>query len=106
MISMVFVSACIAAPVVEETMFRGVLYRHLRDWSQSWARWVSIAFSAILNGFVFAAIHPQGIMAIPLLMTLAMCFSLVREWRNSLLTPMLMHAIHNTLVTCISLTIL
>ena len=106
MILMVFVTACIAAPVVEETMFRGVLYRHLRDWSQSWARWASIGFSAVLNGFVFAAIHPQGIAAIPVLMTLAICFSLVREWRNSLLTPMLMHGIHNTVVTCVSLIIL
>ena len=106
MIMIVFVTACIAAPVVEETMFRGVLYRHLRDWSQTPKRWVTVGFSAILNGFVFAAIHPQGIAAIPVLMTLAICFSLVREWRNSLLTPMLMHGIHNTLVTCVSLLLL
>ena len=106
LILMVMLTACVAAPVVEETMFRGVLYRHLRDLSQGWARWISVAFSAILNGFVFAAIHPQGIVAIPVLMTLAMCFSLVREWRNSLLTPMLMHGLHNTLVTCISLLLL
>lgn len=106
MLLMVFVTACIAAPVVEETMFRGVLYRHLRDWSQARARWGSILFSAVLNGFIFAAIHPQGIAGIPILMTLAICFSLVREWRNSLLTPMLMHAIHNTIVTCVSLLIL
>lgn len=106
MILMVFVTACIAAPIVEETMFRGVLYRHLRDWSRTRARWVSVVFSAVLNGFVFAAIHPQGIAAIPVLMTLAICFSLVREWRNSLLTPMLMHGVHNTLVTCISLLLL
>ncbi len=106
MILMVFVTACIAAPVVEETMFRGVLYRHLRDWSQGRARWISVGFSAVLNGFIFAAIHPQGIAAIPVLMTLAICFSLVREWRNSLLTPMLMHGIHNMLVTCVSLLLL
>lgn len=106
MITIVILTACIAAPIVEETMFRGVLYRHLRDWSQHWARWTSVAFSAILNGFVFAAIHPQGIATIPVLMTLAICFSLVREWRNSLLTPMLMHGVHNTLVTCISLLLL
>ena len=106
LILIVFITACIAAPIVEETMFRGVLYRHLRDWSQNWARWVSVAFSAVFNGFIFAAIHPQGIAAIPVLMTLAICFSLVREWRNSLLTPMLMHGIHNTLVTCVSLLLL
>jgi membrane protease YdiL (CAAX protease family) len=106
MLLMVFITACVAAPIVEETMFRGVLYRHLRDWSQTRARWASIFFSAVLNGFIFASIHPQGIAGIPVLMTLAICFSLVREWRNSLLTPMLMHAIHNTLVTCVSLLIL
>ena len=87
-------------------MFRGVLYRHLRDMSQRWARWSSVAFSALLNGFIFAAIHPQGIAGIPGLMTLAICFSLTREWRNSLAAPMLMHGIHNTLVTCVSLLLL
>jgi len=60
MITIVILTACVAAPVVEETMFRGVLYRHLRDWSQHWTRWTSVAFSAIFNGFVFAAIHPAG----------------------------------------------
>lgn len=106
MLALVFITACIAAPIVEETMFRGVLYRHLRDWSQTRARWASILFSAFLNGLIFAAIHPQGIAGIPILMSLAICFSLAREWRNSLVTPMLMHAIHNTLVTCVSLLLL
>ena len=106
MLLLVFITACVAAPIVEETMFRGVLYRHLRDWSQTRARWFSILFSAALNGFIFASIHPQGIAGIPILMSLAVCFSLVREWRNSLLSPMLMHAIHNTIVTCVSLLLL
>lgn len=92
--------ACIAAPIVEETMFRGVLYRHLRELSRDWARWGSVIFSAIFNGLIFAAIHPQGFIAIPLLTMLAVNFSLAREWRDSLLAPVLMHAINNGTVTC------
>lgn len=102
----VVITACIGAPVVEETMFRGVLYRHLRDWSRHWRVWVSILFSALFNGFIFAAIHPQGLLAIPVLMTLALCFSLTREWRGSLLSPMIMHGVHNFAITCITLMIL
>lgn len=105
-IFLVFVTACVAAPIVEETMFRGVLYRHLRDLTGSWRRWISVIFAAVLNGLIFASIHPQGIVGVPLLTTLAIGFSLAREWRGSLICPMVMHGIHNALVTCVVLLIL
>jgi membrane protease YdiL (CAAX protease family) len=95
----VVLMACIAAPIVEETMFRGVLYRHLRELSGGWARWGSVIFSAVFNGLIFAAIHPQGFVAIPLLTALAINFSLAREWRDSLIAPMIMHGINNGAVT-------
>ncbi len=103
---LVILSACVAAPVVEEVMFRGVLYRHLRDASAHWRRSASVGFSAVLNAFIFAAIHPQGVMLIPVLGALAVGFSLVREWRASLFPCMAMHAIHNGLATCLMFTIL
>ena len=99
MMGLVVLTACIAAPIVEETMFRGVLYRHLRDLSDRWQRWISIGFACFLNGLIFASIHPQGILGIPMLMTLAIGFSLVREWRDSLMGPVLMHGMNNLLVT-------
>ena len=102
LIAFVFVSACIAAPIVEETMFRGVLYRHLRDVTGSSNRWLSVAFSGLLNSFLFAAIHPQGVFGIPMLMTLAIGFSLLREWRGSLFGAMFMHGLSNFLVVMIS----
>ncbi len=102
----VFLATCVAAPIVEETMFRGVLYRHLRDWTVSWREWTSVIFSAILNGLIFASIHPQGMVAIPVLATLAIGFTLTRQWRGSLLGPMAMHAIHNFIITCVSVIIL
>ena len=90
-----FIALCVAAPIVEETMFRGVLYRHLRDATTGWQRFASVIFSAFLSSMIFAAVHPQGLIGIPLLATLAMGFALVREWRDSLVAPMIMHAINN-----------
>ena len=104
---LVVVSACIAAPIVEETMFRGVLYRYLRDvTSKNKSRWLSVTASSIIGGLIFAMIHPQGLIGIPILTTLAIGFSLVREWRNSLIAPMVMHAINNGIVTCLLLTMM
>lgn len=102
----VFLATCVAAPVVEETMFRGVLYRHLRDVTSGWALGVSVVFSALLNAVIFASIHPQGVMAVPLLATLAVGFTIARQWRDSLMSSMAMHAIHNFGITCISVLIL
>lgn len=98
----IILSACVAAPIVEEIMFRGVLYRYLRDATgrKLPARWMSVLASAFVGGLIFATVHPQGIVAIPLLTLLAMGFAMVREWRNSLIGPMAMHAVHNSLVTC------
>jgi hypothetical protein len=98
-ILLVIVMACIAAPLVEETMFRGVFYRYLRDASHLRAKWLSIALACSVNSLIFAAIHPQGLLALPLLGTLAIGFSLVREQQDSLLASMLMHAINNGLVS-------
>jgi membrane protease YdiL (CAAX protease family) len=98
--------AIIAAPVIEETMFRGVLYRHLRD-STIWLRtFLSVVVSAGISSFIFAAIHPQGLLFIPVLGTLAFGIALVREWRGSIVAPMTMHAINNSMATVILLLIL
>lgn len=95
---MVLALAAIAAPIVEETMFRGVLYRHLRDGLSQLGLAASIILATLINSFVFALIHPQGWVAIPALMSLAIAFSLMREWRGSIIPPMVMHGISNFLV--------
>ncbi len=100
------IAACVAAPIVEETMFRGVLYRHLRGLSMKYGKTFSILISALVNGVIFASLHPQGILAVPLLTTLAIGFSFVREWRDSLWTSILMHAFNNSMVTLVILFLL
>ena len=44
---------------------------------------------------IFAALHPQGVFAIPALAGIGIGFSLLREWRDSLIAPMVAHAINN-----------
>ncbi len=97
--------ACVTAPVLEEIMFRGLLYRHLRETTARWRVGLSVLFSGLATSLVFAVIHPQGWFAVPVLTALALGFSLVREWRGSLLAPMTMHAANNSLVMILLLMI-
>ena len=87
--------AAVAAPIVEETMFRGVLYRHLRGGTAGAGMALSVLLSTTINAFIFAIIHPQGWVAVPALMSLAFGFALVREWRDTVLPSMIMHSINN-----------
>lgn len=93
--------ASVMAPLVEETMFRGVLYRHLRDATGRFGYAASVLVSTLAVSFVFAAIHPQGWIGVPVLMALALAFNLAREWRGTLLPAMLAHGINNLLATCV-----
>jgi membrane protease YdiL (CAAX protease family) len=95
MIAQLLFLASVVAPLVEETMFRGVLHRHLREATGRWGGFLSFLVSAAIVSFLFAAVHPQGFVAIPPLMALALGFSIAREWRGSLLAPMVAHGLHN-----------
>ena len=99
---LILVLAAVIAPVVEETMFRGVLYRHLREATGRLGGVLSFLLSATVVGFVFAAIHPQGWMGIPALMGIAFGLNLAREWRGTLIPSMVAHGINNaTVVTLV-----
>jgi membrane protease YdiL (CAAX protease family) len=94
----VLLLACVVAPLVEETMFRGVLYRHLREATCGLGRGWSFFLSATVVSFLFAVVHPQGLVATPVLMSLAYAFSIAREWRGTLLPAMVAHGVNNGLV--------
>lgn len=87
----VYFAAAIVAPLAEETVFRGLLYRQLRGA-------VGIILAMIVVSFLFAVIHPQGWFGIPPLMGLALVFNFFREWRGSLIAPMVAHGINNAAV--------
>ncbi len=103
MVFQLYLVAAIGAPVVEETMFRGVMYRHLRECSHRWGFLLSFLFSALINSFIFAVIHPQGLVAVPALMAIALGLTLAREWRGTLIPSMIAHGIHNGLLLSVLL---
>jgi membrane protease YdiL (CAAX protease family) len=84
----IFILACIGAPIIEETMFRGALLGHLRARLPWW-------ISAPIVSLIFAAIHPQGWVAIPVLGSIALVLAWLREWRGSLIASMTAHAFNN-----------
>ncbi len=95
--------AAIAAPIVEETIFRGVLYRQLRTSSTLFNHAISILGSILIVSFLFAAIHPQGWIALPALMGIAIGMNILREWRGTVIPSMVVHGLSNGLVTTMML---
>ncbi|MEM9084126.1 MAG: type II CAAX endopeptidase family protein, partial [Planctomycetota bacterium] len=88
-ILLLFLLASVWAPVVEETIFRGALFHHLHAA-------IGVAGAALISGFIFAVIHPQGVLGVPALTTIGVCFALLRYWRGSLIASVTAHAVHNT----------
>jgi membrane protease YdiL (CAAX protease family) len=101
---LLFALACVVAPIVEETTFRGLLYGHLRQGTARWGVAGSMLFSMAISGALFAAIHPQGMFVAPALAGLACGFCLTREWSGSVYPGMVAHGIQNA--TMLTLNIL
>ena len=99
---MLFALACVAAPITEEIVFRGVLYGHLRQGTSKWGVAASMIFSMVISGAVFAGIHPQGAFVAPALAGLACGFCITREWSGSVFPGMIAHGIQNATVLALN----
>jgi membrane protease YdiL (CAAX protease family) len=86
--AMLLCQAVVVAPVVEEFMFRAVLFRGLQG--QMRTRWAILGSAA-----VFAALHPQLPAGFPVLFVLACGFSLLYLRSGNLLASVLAHALNN-----------
>jgi membrane protease YdiL (CAAX protease family) len=86
-----FVMAVVLAPLIEETLFRGVMQSALR---QQFGAFGAITISAL----IFALAHPQGPLAVPALFVLGAVFATLREIRGSILPGMIAHAMNNGVV--------
>lgn len=91
--------AVIWAPVVEESLFRGALYHHIRR------GWGPLA-SGIATGVLFAVVHPQGLVAVPALTAIGFVLAMIREWRGSLIGCISVHAFHNLMTLTIAFLLL
>ncbi len=95
---MFFLLATIWAPVVEEGVFRGALYRHLR------ARWV-VPGAAVVSAVAFGAMHGYAVFLLLPVITLGTLFALLREWRGSMIAGMTVHAVHNGVLLAMVITL-
>ncbi len=95
---MFFLLATVWAPLVEEIVFRGALFRHIRSR-------VSLWLAAPLTALVFGVMHGYDALLLLPVITIGFIFAFVREWRASLVGPIVAHALHNgtLLVFAISL---
>ncbi len=90
--------AVVGAPIIEEIFFRGALYRHLRSVTAAGGVVFSVGFSALSGSILFAAIHPQGLVAIPALTGIACGITVLREWRDTIIPGMIVHGLWNGLL--------
>jgi len=77
---------CVAVPVMEEFLFRGILYPGLRFWLPS-------AGAIILSALVFGILH--GASALLPIFAFGCLLGYIRERSRSLLPTILVHMIHN-----------
>jgi membrane protease YdiL (CAAX protease family) len=92
---MVFLWATVEAPLVEETLFRGILFQGLqhlfaRALSRSW----SVFVAAALSGLAFGIVHFQP-HTLPILVFLGIVLAYVFERTRSIYPPALVHGIIN-----------
>ena len=80
-------AACLVIPVLEETLFRGILYRALRVW------WPAIG-AALASGLVFAVGHMSFVGLLPYLL-IGVALAGLYERQKTLLAPAVCHAAFN-----------
>lgn len=81
------VAAVVIAPVVEELLFRGILFPAV-------LKGRSFLFAALVSGTFFALVHLHAPSFLPLLV-LGIAFSAGYAATGSILTPIIMHALFN-----------
>lgn len=81
------VGAVVLAPVVEEILFRAILYPFLKQRMRMWV-------AAAITTFTFAAIHTNVVTFIPLAF-IGLALLVLYEATDTLLAPILAHAVFN-----------
>jgi membrane protease YdiL (CAAX protease family) len=88
----------LAAPIVEESLFRGFLYRWMANLVPPDSSWRSagIAVAMLASALVFGAFHATyGALYILPLATVGLILAALYQWSGSLLPGILTHAIFN-----------
>lgn len=88
--------AVILAPIVEELLFRGLIFNTLRQRSAFWAHLISAFLFGLLHvySYILSGDMSEWIKLIPY-MTAGFAFSFAYERRDNIITPILLHGVKN-----------
>ncbi|MGH7132420.1 MAG: CPBP family glutamic-type intramembrane protease [Phycisphaerales bacterium] len=92
-------SACVWAPLAEEIIFRGALYRYLHP-KLKWGG------AVVVTALVFGAVHPYSLGGLFSVAIGGALYAILREWRGSLIAGMTAHALHNASLTVFGLIVM
>lgn len=87
--------ACVVGPVAEELFFRGVLYAAVRQRT-------SRLMATLASGAAFALVHMNPVGFLPI-MALGCLLAYLYERTGSLLAPLTVHIVHNTVLMSFAL---
>lgn len=82
------VLAVVVGPISEEVFFRGMIYNALR-------RRTNPVVAAILQAAAFGLLHPFHVFYRLIIAVVGLVLAMIYEWRKTLLTPILVHALTN-----------
>tara|TARA_B110000438_G_scaffold253521_1_gene259178 strand:+ start:2818 stop:3663 length:846 start_codon:yes stop_codon:yes gene_type:complete len=91
---LIFFLACIVAPFCEEVIFRGYLYKIVKEKS-------NIATGVIINSIIFGVIHLEPSSIVPAAI-LGIALSIIRIKTKSLLPSITIHTFHNLLALIVT----
>jgi membrane protease YdiL (CAAX protease family) len=94
-LTLVLVVVVVLAPIFEELFFRGLFYPALR-------RTLGPTSAVILNGVIFGIIHFQPLFMVSLILV-GIVLAYLYEKTDSLVAPIMAHALYNAVVTLVSL---
>lgn len=91
-LALVLVVAVVVAPLTEEVVFRGVLFRAMADR-------INLVVGAVLSSAIFAVIHIEVVLSQPLallgLFTVGLLLAVAYHLTGNLMVPILGHAVFN-----------
>ncbi|MBS1708369.1 MAG: CPBP family intramembrane metalloprotease [Armatimonadetes bacterium] len=98
-LGLIFLTASVLAPFIEETTFRGLLFPALSTLTGK--PWVGM----VVSGLLFASIHPQGPALWPALAGLGALMAYLTYWTGSIVPGMVLHGLHNGAILLVSILI-
>lgn len=84
-------SSVVWAPIVEETVFRGFLYGWVRER-------LGYVLAIVISSITFGIVHPYSPLGMLEVGAAGVMYAVLREWRGSLIAPMVAHALHNGMI--------